>query len=30
MADEKVINMDPNMMAQGPSKEEIELQKKYG
>ena len=27
MADEKVINMDPNMMAQGPSKEEIELQK---
>ena len=28
MADEKVINMDPNMMAQGPSKEEIELQKK--
>ena len=33
MADEKVVQMDPNMMAQqsqqqqGPSKEEIELQK---
>ena len=30
MADEKVIQMDPNMMQgqQGPSQEEIELQKK--
>jgi len=30
MTDEKVIQMDPNMMQgqQGPSKEEIELQKK--
>ena len=28
MAEEKVIQMDPNMMAQqGPTKEEIELQK---
>ena len=28
MADEKVVQMDPNMMAQqGPSKEDIELQK---
>ena len=28
MADEKVLQMDPNMMGQqGPSKEEIELQK---